>query len=121
GAALVWLGLRQQQRLVRWAGLALQLLAAVAFVVAIEQRTGATGATGEIALANGVFAGALLIAIAGFASAWAYANAHSMRLALLLHLWGLAWWLGAGLHEIDRFVPIGLQAAAMLAFAGVSA
>ena len=32
GAALVWLGLRQQRRLPRWIGLLLQLLAAGAFV-----------------------------------------------------------------------------------------
>ena len=41
GAALVWLGLRQQRRLPRWSGLALQLLAAGAFLAGICIRRGA--------------------------------------------------------------------------------
>src|SRR5690606_5951726 len=43
------------------------------------------------------------------------------QLALLAWLWGLAWWVGAGLREIDRFVPASAQAAALLAFATLTA
>jgi uncharacterized membrane protein len=119
GAALVWLGLRQQRLLPQISGLLLQLFAAIAFVAAL-----AFGAPplDDTPLANGVFISAMLIAAATFVSAWLYARSGTRaQLALLLYLWGLAWWLGSGLHEIDRFVPEHLQAQALLAFVALTA
>lgn len=119
GAALVWLGLRQSRRLPQFSGLALQLLAAFAFALALRfgRETGVT-----LPIANGVFLSALLLAASAFASAWLYRrHAAQPRLALLLYLWGLAWWLGAGLHEIDRWLPLRWHAQALLAFATVTA
>ena len=59
-----------------------------------------------IAIANGGCISAVLIAAAAFASAALYAqNGANAQIAILLYLWGLAWWTGAGLREIDRFVP----------------
>jgi len=118
GAALVWLGRRQARRLPQISGLALQALAAGAFVLALAF----TGDGGALPIANGVFAGALLIAFAAFASAWLYHRDDAQpQLAALLHLWGLAWWLGAGLHEIERFVPTAQQLPAVLALAALTA
>lgn len=120
GAALVWLGLRQQHRLPRLAGLALQALAAGAFLFALLQLGNAVDAT---PIANGTYAGALLIAGAAFISAWLHDRAEDVRptLALPLYLWGLLWWLGAGMNEIDRFVDTFYHAHAVLAFAALTA
>ncbi|MEO7325321.1 MAG: DUF2339 domain-containing protein [Dokdonella sp.] len=119
GAALVWLGLRQQRVLPQVSGWLLQALAALAFLAAI-----AFGAQGSEAtpIANSFFISAVLIAAAAFVSAWLYARAGTRTpLGLLMYLWGLAWWLGAGLHEIDRFVPEPLHAEALLAFSALTA
>ncbi len=119
GAALVWLGLRQHRLLPRISGLALQAIAACAFVLAL-----AFGGDDTVAMpiANSVCISALLIAGAAFISAWLYHRDGMRRpLALLLYLWGLAWWLGAGLREIDHFVPDDSQAQALLGFAALTA
>jgi uncharacterized membrane protein len=119
GAALVWLGLRQQRVLPQVSGLLLQALAAFAFVFALSFGTH----DGEaVPIANSFFISAVLIAAAAFVSAWLYARSGKRApLALLLYLWGLAWWLGAGVHEIDRFVPQSLQTQALLGFVASSA
>jgi uncharacterized membrane protein len=117
GAALVWLGLRQQRRLPQVSGLVLQALAAGAFVLAL-----ASNGADQVPVANGTCLSAVLIAGAAFASAWLYRRAGAPApLALPLYLWGLAWWLGAGLREIDRFVPDERQPPALLAFAALTA
>ncbi|MET0230207.1 MAG: DUF2339 domain-containing protein [Rhodanobacteraceae bacterium] len=102
GAALVWLGMRQQRRLPLWTGVALQLIAAGAFAMSVTFGAGGADTT---ALANGGFISAMLIAGAALASAWLLSRdgAH-VQAATLLYGWGLAWWIGAWLREVDRFV-----------------
>lgn len=117
GTALVWLGLRQQRLLPEASGWILQALAAGAFLFAA-----AGGTAGSTPVANATCISALLIAAAALASAWLYRRADARpQFALLAYLWGLLWWVGAGLHEIDRFVPATAQAAALLAFAAATA
>ena len=41
--------------------------------------------------------------------------------APLLFVWGLLWWLGAGLYELDRFLPTGQQISASIAFLALTA
>jgi len=119
GAALVWLGFRQQRRLPRWSGLVLQALAAGAFLVSL---TFDAGVADSIAIANGGCISAVLISGAAFISAWLFVrNGANTQFATLLYLWGLAWWLGAGLREIDRFVPNRMHPQALLAFAALTA
>ena len=115
GAALVWLGLRQQRRLPRLAGAALQLLAAVALLIGAS-----TFYVGETAVTNPGFMGALLIALAGFASAWAYRGKDKAQSALLYYLWGMAWWLGNAWHEIFRFLASDVRADALLVLVAVT-
>ncbi|WP_363798654.1 DUF2339 domain-containing protein [Lysobacter firmicutimachus] len=100
GAALVWLGLRQRRLLPQLTGAGLQLAAAFAFAI------GASDAVWDAQrpLLNASFAGALLIAAAGFASAWSHRRSAAPRLALPYYVWGLAWWLGAVGSEIAEFV-----------------
>jgi uncharacterized membrane protein len=115
GAALVWLGLRQQRLLPQLTGMGLQLAAAFAFAI------GQTGASPtDMVVANGTFMGALLITLAGFASAWSYRSVGRNALALLFYLWGLLWWLGNGVNEIEGFVVRGSRVDALLAFVALT-
>lgn len=121
GAALVWLGLRQQRRLPQFTGAGLQLAAAFAFAIG---RTGALHAISErtaMMFANAGFMSALLVALASFASAWAYRRARANdEFARLYYGWGLAWWLGNGIHEIVAFLGNRNEPDALLAFAALT-
>jgi uncharacterized membrane protein len=115
GAALVWLGLRQQRRLPRWIGLLLQPCAAIAYGIALYDQA----SPDALPLANGPFLGALLIAGAGFVCAWLYRRSgRATSLSVVLYLWGLAWWLGGGLGEIERSVPVAWRLPAIIAMLG---
>lgn len=116
GAGLAWLGLRRQRRLPQFTGAGLQLAAAVAF--AIGHADGA--ASGGTMFANAGFMGALLIAIAGFASAWAYRAERRDDIAGAYYGWALLWWLGNGVHEIDAFIASASVPDALLAFAALT-
>lgn len=115
GAALAWLGLRQQRWLPQLTGAGLQLAAAAALFIGASQYW-----PSEQAIANPTFMGALLIALAGFASAWAYRREERTQLALPYYLWGLLWWCGNGINEITRFVPSPSIADTLLAFAALT-
>ena len=122
GAALAWLGLRQQRRLPQFTGAGLQFAAAMAF--SIGRTTDIASDTAFAAgtmFANAGFMSALLIALAGFASAWAYRREHKDddafdSIALLYYGWGLLWWLGNGIHEFGRFLGNRDEPDALLAF-----
>ena len=117
GAGLVWLGLRQGRVLPQFSGAALQLLAAGALAIGVADHAGEDLRF----LANPTAMGALLIALAGFASAHAMRAAGETGYARLFYLWGLAWWCGNGVHEVDRFVAPDSRGDALLAFAGLTA
>ncbi len=105
GAGVYWIGLRQQRKLARAFGLLLQVFAALAFVRGWD-RSLATHP-----LANPQFIGALMMAAAGMALHRLMRREDSSRSALeaslapLIFLWCLAWWLFAGLSDIEHFVP----------------
>lgn len=115
GAALVWLGLRQQRWLPQVAGAGLQLAAAVGLLIGVSDYW-----PDEAAIANPTFMGAMLIALAGLASAWAYRSNGSVRRALGYYLWGLAWWCGGLLNEVARFVDDSTEPDVLLAVAAVT-
>jgi len=96
GAALVWLGLRQQRALPRWIGYALQLFAGAAFAWSFR------GSSLDPVLLNGEFLGALLIALSGLISARLLDRAQRRPITTVLFLWGLLWWLFAFGNEIER-------------------
>ncbi|MBT2143773.1 DUF2339 domain-containing protein [Rhodanobacter sp. LX-100] len=115
GAGLIWLGLRQQRRLARWSGVALQLAAAFALVI------GRSDSAPMLATAwlDRDFIGALILVAAAFASASFYARLGTDAVlqrwtAVLLYGWGLCWWLGASWNEIDRHVGTSGEAAAAM-------
>lgn len=97
GAALVWLGLRQLSRWQQWVGTGLQLAAAWGFALGVGHGI-------DVPLANSHYMSGLLIALAGWASAWSHRRSGVREIATAFYLWGLMWWLGIGLYEIDRFV-----------------
>jgi uncharacterized membrane protein len=117
GAALLWLGFRQQRRLQRWSGLALQILAAFAYLY-----SWVAGPSETVPVLNGSCMSAMLIAVAGFVAAWLYLrHERESPRALWLYFWALAWWIGGGVREIERFVPADLFAPSMLAFSALTA
>ncbi|NDK38015.1 DUF2339 domain-containing protein [Pseudoxanthomonas gei] len=115
GAALAWLGLRQQRWLPQVTGAGLQLAAAAALSIGASRYW-----PGEQAVANPTFMGALLIALAGIASAWAYRRENRPQIALAYYLWALAWWCGTALNEIGDFIARDTRADVVLAFAAVT-
>lgn len=110
GAGLLWLGLRQARGLPAMAGIALQLVAALAFLAGVATPSPTTP------VINAIFMTAVLIAIAGFATAAAARRHEAPGAAVVAYVWGLAWWLGAGLSEIGRSVAPDAQPDAVLAF-----
>jgi uncharacterized membrane protein len=116
GAALVWLGLRQQRLLPQIAGALLQLGAAFGFVVGADYWL-----HDATAIANPTFMSGLLLALAGFASAFSYRRADRTEPAVVYYVWGLLWWLGVASHEISRFVAAGSRPDALLGVVAVTA
>jgi uncharacterized membrane protein len=120
GAALVWVGVRQQRRLARWLGLLLQAGSGLFFVESLAQ------AGPALPIVNGIYLGGVLIGLAGLFSG-VYLQRHCEKLLKQeqalpapVALWGLLWWLGMGIFEIVRQAPDAAQAPLMVAFTALS-
>lgn len=104
GAAIVWIGVRQEKILARGFGIFLQFAAGVAFFFSAgEPRGGAP-------VFNSFYLGCVMISVAGLFSAW-YLKQQRHRLspevaavATALFCWGVLWWFGAGFEEITAYV-----------------
>lgn len=107
GAALVWIGMRQQRHLANLAGVALIFLSGAAFI-----ENGWWSRRG-IAVLNGNFLGGMLISCSAFFASRKLKPIKNRQFDVLYHfagiglfLWGAAWWLGTGGFEItDRARP----------------
>lgn len=126
GAALVWLGLRQQRQLPRVIGYLLQLAAGLSMMFALVDHRLAAGTaeilgTAPLAVLNGDFLAILLISAAGFLSSGLLRRAGETAMAPLLLVWGLGWWLTLGINEIGRFAPADLAVYWQLGFAALTA
>ncbi|WP_334177655.1 DUF2339 domain-containing protein [Pseudoxanthomonas sp.] len=120
GAALAWLGLRQSRLLPQLTGAGLQIAAAVAFFIAQADVVSWHATAMDVPMfANASFMSALLIAVAGFAGAWAY-RGRAAGVALLYYLWALAWWLGNGMVEVNTHLGYRDEPDALLAFAALT-
>jgi len=119
GAAMIWLAFRQQRRLAMLAGIVLQLLAGITYT----EQPGFYSAD-SMPLLNGYFLGAVLIAFAGGFSSRLFdrgehrdSNGLAYRLIAWLSLgWATAWWLWAGLNEIDLRINDAQELSASLIF-----
>jgi uncharacterized membrane protein len=125
GAGLYWIGVRQQRRLARYAGLALHVLAALAFFVSVAVHD--FQHADFVILANGRFLSCLALALAGFVIG-RQADVHrdrlrgfEWRLAQIFGALGLLWWAVGVVAEIDQFVTGPWQLAAGVGAAGLSA
>ena len=103
GAAMVWIGIRQSRRIPRLFGLLLQLLAGLLYL------EGGYWTDWGMPVLNSHFLGATLIAFAGLFTAF-YLDRHADKRAAyeqmvppLLFVWGMLWWLGGAIQELDRF------------------
>ena len=123
GAAMVWIGVRQQRLLARWFGLLVQLFAGVSFLYAFALVP--VGA--EWPVFNGLFLGCALMSLAGLFSAYYWQRhaqalrAYEAPMAIPVFIWGVLWWLVAGLHEINYFILVPFHWHAWLAFLAASA
>jgi uncharacterized membrane protein len=105
GAALVWIGCRQDRRLPRAFGAVLQVAGGIIFLFDIEAPQSA------LPILNSTFLGGVMVSAASVFAA-AMLERYRERLdssegavAAALYWWGVLWWLFAGLAEIDRRVP----------------
>jgi uncharacterized membrane protein len=104
GAGLLWLGVRQNRKLARAFGSLLQAGAGVGFLLGF----GHTHAVHPVL--NSAYLGALMLGVSGlFSSYWLHRNqerqaSYEVGASTVFALWGTAWWLFGGLHEIERFV-----------------
>ncbi|MEJ2390031.1 MAG: DUF2339 domain-containing protein [Gammaproteobacteria bacterium] len=117
GAAIVWVGVRQQRILARIFGLLLQFGSGVFFLQALHLHHT------NLPVLNGVFVGAVIVSIAGlFSSFYFYRHTQRLRdwerdLHIPLLVWGICWWLGAGINEIRDFIgPHQLELNLILAY-----
>lgn len=108
GAGMIWVGIRQQRLSARLFGMLLHIGGGLAFL------QGSGSPRGEIPILNSTYIGSVLIGLAGLYSAWLYhrykdrLTQPEKELHIILLIWGLCWWFGAGLTEIvvqltDRF------------------
>ncbi len=104
GAAILWIGVRQERWAARVFGLILQGGAGFFFLSDTSYSIGA------YPFANSIFTGCVLVSMAGLFSGWlTHAGKEKLQawekhLEILLVCWALLWWFGAGIHEIDRFI-----------------
>ncbi len=119
GAALVWVGGRQNRLIPRNFGFLLQVGAAFFFLDSAQLHAE------RLVIINGVFLGGVVISVAALFSSWNLYKADNLRSFekyhhLLLFIWGVLWWFGAGINELDQQVSYGLEDHAILLFFGAS-
>jgi uncharacterized membrane protein len=122
GAALVWIGCRQQRRPPRAFGALLQIAGGLIFLFDID------APHGSIPILNSAYLGGVMVSAASvFAAAMLVRYQEGIEtdggllpiesasmLGPVLFFWGLLWWLFSGLTEIQRSVPDRYEAAAGL-------
>jgi uncharacterized membrane protein len=119
GAAAYWVGVRQSRRAPRVFGLLMQFGAGIAFLGDMRS------AVSDIPVFNSFYLGTVFIALAALFSNRTIER-HSknvdftaMQAAIGVFVWGLAWWVFGGLHEIEAHVPRHERVSvALLFFAG---
>lgn len=120
GAAVLWMGIRQRRLLARLFGTLLQFAAGLSLLTDYHYHAA------PLAILNSVYLGAVLVSFAGLFSAWYMQRNKSsltefeLGVANALFAWGVLWWLGAGLREIDHFVLNQYSFTAVLIFISLS-
>lgn len=120
GAGIVWIGVRQRRLLARIFGMALQLIAGVAFLHGLGREVG------HLPVLNSVCIGALLLVLGGLLTyrqlcREAAVTKVEFTLAGFWFGWALLWWLFGGLREIERFILPSYQVTIALLFFAATA
>jgi uncharacterized membrane protein len=103
GAGIAWIGLRQNRWFPWLAGLLLQGLAAISYVIYLDGLPGDPYGTDTILLLNAPWLGAAIIALAGFALSFMHERLRNVfGLPPVLFVWASAWWMFACLTQMDR-------------------
>jgi uncharacterized membrane protein len=120
GAALVWIGIRQDRLVARLFGLFVQVGAGIAFLTEFG------APTADVPMLNSIYLSALMVSFSGLFTGF-YLSRHRQALwkdevsaPELALLWGLAWWFGAGINEILKHVAHVYYESAILSFIAVS-
>jgi uncharacterized membrane protein len=120
GAALVWVGVRQQRCLARLSGVGIQVAAGIAFLVGFDKP-----ATDTMVF-NSLYLGGLMLSLSGLISGFFLYQHRNILFKFELHssvaamIWGLGWWFAAGFHEIWLFVAPINRINMMLIFVALS-
>lgn len=121
GAAVLWMGIRQQRWLARTFGALLQFAAGIALLDSHHYHVT------PYAILNSVYLGGALLSVAGLFSAW-YLYQHRASLKrferIIMHglfAWGVLWWAGSGMREIGHFAPSPHEFSVLLMFFALSA
>lgn len=120
GTGILWAGIRQGRKLARIFGILLVFGAGVFFVA------DATLSAGGMPVLNSFFLGCVLLAVSGlFSSYCLFRNREIVDWwefypGAALFVWGLLWWFGGGLHEIDLHMPLSFRMGGILAFLALS-
>jgi len=116
GAAIAWIGIRQERLAARVFGYLLQAGAGIAFLIEFARPVGA------LPVLNVFFLGCLLLSLSGLWTAYSLYRASQQMaaweysLSQLLIAWGLFWWVAGGLSEIDRHVTASFETGAQILF-----
>ena len=116
GAAAYWVGARQTRTLPRAFGLLMQFAAGVAFIVDAGRQFSATPVLNSYYLGCVFIAGAALFSNKTIEKNAEKVGHFAMQVAIIVFLWGLAWWTFGGVHEIRLHVPREEQLNATLLF-----
>jgi uncharacterized membrane protein len=120
GAAMVWVGLRQERRLARAFGYLLMIGSGVLFLSDVGLRSG------DWPVLNSFYIGCLLISGAALLSSWLlgrgkrFLEASERFAEPLLFGWGMLWWFAAGLVEVAAHMPSDSIFGASMVFVAVS-
>lgn len=134
GAAIVWIGVRQERALARGFGLLLQFGAAFAFLghgsgLGLLPRVhGLVAQAAELSppVLNATYLGATIIALAGLTSGYVLSRAqdrlrdYETPFEIIALAWGVLWWLVGGMNEIGRFYHGQEEVVRVLLFVAVS-
>jgi len=121
GAALIWLGLRQERRLPIVAGALLQFAAAISYLAAMLPVGTSNPQPGDLIVLNGWCFGALILAFSALDSSRRLDKAGvASGFGALAFLWGWGWWIFAGVNEIDAFAPRADTASWLVAFTALT-
>ena len=120
GAAMVWVGLRQERRLARAFGYLLMIGSGVLFLSDVGIRSG------DLPVLNSFYIGCLLISGAALLSSWLLDRGKRLLEASerfvepLLFAWGMLWWFTAGLLEVAAHISDDSIFGACLVFVAIS-